>query len=218
MKARSSTSSALACGGPCAAILSAALLAGSTVACGREEPLPAPYEDLLDRDAEAASPRLPTTTRDHPCHMTEEWPRLLVPRHVNPDIPIDYSSSPATSGPHFAYWGKYKMYEEPLDPRVYVHNLEHGAIAIFFKCDAADGKCPAPPELAAFFDSAPPDPGCAADGGAGTRVLVAPTRNLDVPIAAAAWGHLYKAACFDDASLRQFFQAYVGRGPEHVCE
>ena len=36
-------------------------------------------------------------------------------------------------------------------------------------------------------------------------------------LAAAAWGATYTASCVDEASLRAFAVAHLGRGPENTC-
>jgi hypothetical protein len=66
----------------------------------------------------------------------------------------------------------------------------------------------------------PEDPECAAeDAGIHARVLVIPDPDLppSVQVAAAAWGFSLDATCVDATTLRAFYDAHVGKGPEDLC-
>ena len=60
--------------------------------------------------------------------------------HVPEGTQITWKSRPPSSGPHYPVWSqKYGVLEEGLAPGYWVHNLEHGAVAVLYNCP--DG-CP----------------------------------------------------------------------------
>src|SRR5262249_14496555 len=43
---------------------------------------------------------------------------------------------PPTSGQHWGNtWADWQMYDKPVPPEVFVHNLEHGGIVLLYRCD-----------------------------------------------------------------------------------
>lgn len=80
----------------------------------------------------------------------------------------------------------------------------------------ASGACaPIVEALRKVRDSLPTDPLC--DPSIRVRVILAPDPELDVPVAAAAWGWTYKAACVDVPTLEDFARAHYAQGPENIC-
>jgi hypothetical protein len=53
--------------------------------------------------------------------------------------------------------------------------------------------------------------------GVRVRTVLTPDPLLDVPVAAAAWGWVYRAECVDLPTLRDFVRAHYGQGPEGLC-
>ena len=51
--------------------------------------------------------------------------------HYNNPIGLCYDESPPSSGPHRSMWGRWGEYEY-MPPQRYIHNLEHGGIAILY--------------------------------------------------------------------------------------
>jgi hypothetical protein len=129
-----------------------------------------------------------------------------------------FSSNPPSSGRHFPYWAAYTEYSEPVDRRFYVHNLEHGGVAFLYRCEAADGCPQIVSGLREAMNAIPDDPLCTeAMEGVRVRALLLPDPELDVPVAAAAWGWTYKAECLDVPSLTQFAKEHYGQGSECSC-
>jgi len=94
-----------------------------------------------------------------------------------------------------------------------VHNLEHGAVVIWYNCSA---NCGDVSRAEAFISSLPLDPICPKTGPV-RRVILVPDPLLDVPIAASSWGFTLRADCFDEQAFSDFFAAHYGRGPEALC-
>lgn len=74
------------------------------------------------------------------------------------------------------------------------------------------------PEVRTAFENiaaaVPPDPVC--DAGH-HRVVILPAADLDVPLAAVAWGTTYKATCLDEPSLSKWVSDHYAHGAEDTC-
>jgi hypothetical protein len=155
---------------------------------------------------------------DASCKVTLDTPPLLPEIHVPVGTPVDYDSNPPCNGPHYPIWAAYQTYSSPVPRPYYVHDLEHGAIVLVYKCDQDDG-CPAIVQgLQATSDAIPDDPVCTLQGeGVRVRTVITPDPLLDVPVAAAAWGWVYRADCLDLPSLKSFALAHYAQAPENLC-
>lgn len=51
-----------------------------------------------------------------------------------------YPDRPATSGQHFQSWVTTGVYDQPIDERILVHNLEHGYVNLYYGQDADPGQ------------------------------------------------------------------------------
>ena len=54
--------------------------------------------------------------------------------HVPVGTATEYENVPPASGPHYPITAPYGVYEEPVEEGLWVHNLEHGAIALLYRC------------------------------------------------------------------------------------
>ncbi len=132
--------------------------------------------------------------------------------------PIEYNSNPPSSGPHYPIWAAFQEYDKPIARPYLVHDLEHGAIVLLHNCALAKPNAPCPgiiEQLRKVRDAVPTDPKC--DAATRVRVIIAPDPDLDVPVAAAAWGFTYKADCVDAPTLEQFAKDNYAKGPEDFC-
>lgn len=137
-------------------------------------------------------------------------------KHVPFCVPIEYPTNPPSGGHHWGTWAAFRTYDEPLPREMYVHNLEHGAIVLAYRCE---GACP---EVVDFLEDvkadAADDPACSPQQGMPrVRILTTPDPKLAAPVAAAAWGATYVATCLDAESLGAFIAENIGHGPEAVC-
>jgi hypothetical protein len=149
-----------------------------------------------------------------PCTVTIDAPAYLRAQHVAIGTHVTYDSNPPSSGPHYPIWAAYQAYDTPVPREYYVHDLEHGGVALLYKCD---GACPAILDaLTRVSNALPDDPLCNGEG-VRVRTVITPDLLLDVPVAAAAWGWTYKADCPDLPSLTQFVKDHYGQGPEATC-
>jgi hypothetical protein len=180
------------------------------IACGSNEDASTPVDAGPTR-------RLPAPI--HPaasCFVTIDTPELIAGSHVPEGTVITYNSNPPSSGPHYPVWANFQEYDKPLDEGYLVHSLEHGAVALLYKCDPAAPACaPTIDALRKIRDAMPTDPSC--DPSIRVRVVIAPFPRLDAPVGAVAWGITYKAECVDVPTLTQFAKDNYARSPENIC-
>jgi hypothetical protein len=152
------------------------------------------------------------------CEVEIDEPALMPASHVPIGTSIQWDSNPPSSGPHYPIWAAYQAYTSPVPRGYYVHDLEHGGIVFLYNCPD-DGGCPdVVAALQAASDAIPDDSLCtAANQGVRVRTVITPDPLIDVPVAAAAWGWVYKAQCADLPTLKAFALAHYGQGPEVLC-
>jgi hypothetical protein len=136
-------------------------------------------------------------------------------QHVKPGIAITYKHYPPTSGTHYEQpggpvrWGTFGTAAQPIPEGAFVHNLEHGGIAILYKCP--DGCPDLVKQLQDFVKGAPKDPKYQE-----VKIVVTPYSNMTHKIALVAWNWLDELDTFDSARMVKFYQDHVDRGPEDV--
>jgi hypothetical protein len=148
------------------------------------------------------------------CPVEIDTPPLLATKHVPEGTPISWTSNPPCNGPHYPVWANFQEFNAPVDRGYLVHDMEHGAIVLLYKCEGA--ACA--PILDAFHkvrDALPTDSSCSPN--IRVRVVIAPDPLLDVPVAAASWGWTYKAQCADLPTLEAFAREHYGHGTEDIC-
>lgn len=172
---------------------------------------PSSEAGLVDR-ARLSEPLHP----DASCPVTIDTPELLPGVHVPEGTPITYNSNPPSSGTHYPIWANFQEFTTPVDLPYLVHDLEHGAIVLLYKpCADANACAPIVEGLRKVSDAIPTDPVCASP--IRVRTVISPDPNLDVPVAAAAWGWTYKADCLDLPTLTDFAKTHYRQGTEDLC-
>jgi hypothetical protein len=137
-----------------------------------------------------------------------------VPNEGQTHIPRDKSGVykapyPPTSGQHWGnIWADWEMYDDPVPPEVFVHNLEHGGIVLLYRCDTP---CPATvADLRDLYRTFPK-----AKNGK-VKMVVAPDPKIKTPFAILAWTWLDELRTFDRERLLSFYRDHVDHGPEDV--
>ena len=138
--------------------------------------------------------------------------------HVPPDSDISHDINPPATGVHYWIWANWnRVYDSPPLSRGYwLHNTEHGGIALLYNCGGA-ADCPERDALAALAESMPDDPLCVAPLRNRFLVTADPLLPEGVRVAAIAWGHSYTASCYDEQSLRAFIDQHYGESTENTC-
>lgn len=130
--------------------------------------------------------------------------------HVPDTQVVPYKSRPPTSGPHYSSPSpRYGLLDPAPPPGTWIHNLEHGAVALLYNCTQG---CP---EIVQQFNDLYPTLQLGRNARRGLpRALVVPYQDMDHQIAAVAWGWLLELDSFDKDKLVKFFDSRIDRGPE----
>jgi hypothetical protein len=147
-----------------------------------------------------------------------------VPPGQNVHVPsltkkFPWNTDPPSNGQHYPLWAVWGFYTDPINPRMVVHNEEHGGVILWWGTKVPSSTVD---QLRAFYDEQP-------DGSFGT-----PYPKLGSKVAITAWtgdvsryqrngyygqGHLaicpgYSAAT--KKAFEAFRKAYRGHGPEGI--
>ncbi len=140
--------------------------------------------------------------------------------HVPPGERVTYQSCPPTSGPHYNVAGQgpipagFYGSDRSNPPQGWIHNLEHGAMVVLYRCP--DGACEQSTldALRAFQQTIPPSPQCHIPDD----VVVTRFDDMKAPIAAVTWDRVLFLDSVDAASLTRFFLTSAEtKAPEKEC-
>jgi hypothetical protein len=143
------------------------------------------------------------------CQVERLMPPSEGAAHTTLCGPTSFNSKPPSSGTHYPTWPVFRAYDQPVPWGYLVHGLEHGAVVIAYNCpDGCAAEVQAAKEVMA---AAPARPGCPR-----APVILTPDPTLDVRFAAAAWGHVLRAPCFDRQAFGDFIAERRDKGPENI--
>ena len=133
--------------------------------------------------------------------------------HIDPAQPVEYETTPPTSGNHFGTPLDAGFFPSEQPEGAVVHNLEHGQIAIWYSPDMPEE---AIDDLEAYVETANNDPDL--PGTAPRPVLAVPYDGLegDTTYAAAGWAASQACAEYSRDALDGFRERFQGNGPEAV--
>lgn len=129
---------------------------------------------------------------------------VLQRTHVPESDHPEYNSNPPTSGAHYDKTEEWGIYDKPLVKERLVHNLEHGGILIYYKCEKCEDLVSKLSELTKRL--AKKD----------RKIILVPSTEIDATIVLTAWGWLDKMNEYDEKRIRAFFNDHINRGPERV--
>lgn len=141
--------------------------------------------------------------------------------HVDPGTKVTYTNCPPASGKHYNVTGDGpidggKVYgpDEVTVPQGWVHNLEHGAIVLLYKCPGPACDDAGQAALKALLAKWPNSPICNIPPGKLTPVI---TRfdNMAWPYAAVVWDAVLPMQTIDETAL---FTFYAERGEQYNQE
>lgn len=130
-------------------------------------------------------------------------------RHVDEGSVVEYQADPPASGDHYPVWSRYGVFEEPVNPGYWVHNLEHGAIVLLYACTDDCARLRA--DIGKVHASLP-------DGAFGeVKLLATPYEGeLDTPFMLIAWNWQEPFDEFDAGRIESFYREFLDRGPERA--
>lgn len=143
-------------------------------------------------------------------------------RHLESGASARFTYCPPASGPHYnapdgpipaRYYGK----DDAALPQGWIHNLEHGGLAVLYSCTV--GTCDKATEetLRQLVTTFPPSPVCALPPGTEAPV-VARFDDMDTPFAALVWGRILLLDTLDTEKILAFYGQYGERtNPEPQC-
>ena len=134
--------------------------------------------------------------------------------HVQPPAQVTYNHNPPTSGCHYnlGYPNapiQSGVYDQAVAPEYWVHNLEHGYVAVLYNCPSGCGT--EFQQLRSWYHSLPPD---ASGAVPYPKVIVLPYLKMDVPFAAVSWDWYDPMPAFSIDEVKRFYANHVGQGAE----
>ncbi len=125
---------------------------------------------------------------------------LSYERSYHTTAPIEYASTPPAGGPHDPCWTTFGVHDGAVDDERWVHNLEHGGVALLYACEDCEA------EVAELEQVALGSP----------FGLALPYDGMEATFAAVAWGWRWTASCWDADLARDFVLAHQDEAPESV--
>lgn len=130
-------------------------------------------------------------------------------QHVAEGSVVEYRADPPASGDHYPVWSRYGVFEEPVNPGYWVHNLEHGAIVLLYTCTDDCEQVRA--DINGVYASLP-------DGAFGEVKLLATPYDGDFGsrFMLIAWNWQEPFDEFDAGRIERFYREFLDRGPERA--
>lgn len=110
-----------------------------------------------------------------------------------------YNTVPGTSGQHSNQTVIYGAYDQPVSEINLVHNLEHGAVGMFYGDEISDAVVG---QMQEYYSKDP------------NGLIFGPDPRLGDQIALAAWTHLAKGKTFNEEVFDTFIEEFGFKGPE----
>ena len=128
-----------------------------------------------------------------------------------------YNSDPPTSGPHYNVQGYAPVPWKTIDTLVegqFVHNLEHGGIAILYNCPSGNDCTTLKNQLQNYVTNlAPAEP----QFGKVKIVMTPYTKGMQKKIALVAWHYVDFLDVYDQNEITRFYENHVDQGPEQIA-
>lgn len=138
------------------------------------------------------------------------------PSHIDPSTTWSYKFYPPTSGPHYSVAGSAPVPWKTIDTLVegqYVHNLEHGGIAILYNCPSGTDCTTLKNQLSDYINKlAPVEP----TYGEVKLVMTPYSEGMTKKVALVAWHYVEFLDAYDQNAITQFYESHVDKGPEAV--
>jgi uncharacterized protein DUF3105 len=145
-----------------------------------------------------------------------EVPDEGTPTHIDPGQAAEYKFYPPTSGPHYSVPGQAPADWQTIGSLVegqFVHNLEHGGIAILYNCPSGNECTTLKNQLENYVkDLAPLEPQYKE-----VKIVMTPyARGMQKKVALVAWHWVEFLDGYDQNAITRFYEIHVNQGPEKV--
>jgi hypothetical protein len=140
---------------------------------------------------------------------------------------VKYTFCPPASGPHYNQSGiagpiQARLYgpNEATVPQNWLHNMEHGAIVILYRCSGGDPGCSDAQQAAfkSFYDAFPNSPVCNFPKGGLLSPVIARFDDMPSPFVAMVWDYVLPLDHWDPQAILDFYNQRAERtNPEKVC-
>ena len=132
--------------------------------------------------------------------------------HINPPATVTYLHNPPTSGCHYNLgYGdapiQAGVYNQSVAKEFWVHNLEHGYIAVLYNCP--NGCSTEFNQLHDWYKSLQPTRGVPY-----AKAIVLPYTEMDVPFAVESWDWYDPMPVFSLSEVQKFYANHENNGPE----
>jgi len=136
--------------------------------------------------------------------------------HVDPSTTPTYKFYPPASGPHYSAQGIAPVPWQTIDTLQegqYVHNLEHGGIAILYDCPSGTACTTLKNALENYVKNlAPAEPTYNE-----VKIVLTPySRGMQKKVALVAWDYIEFLDGYDQAEITRFYENHVNQGPEQI--
>jgi len=137
--------------------------------------------------------------------------------HIDPSTTWTYKFYPPTSGPHYSVPGSAPAPWQTIDNLVegqFVHNLEHGGMAILYNCPSGNDCTSLKNQLANYVRNlAPAEP----QFNEVKLVMTPYSRGMQKKVALVAWHYIEFLDSYDQAEITRFYENHVDQGPEQIA-
>jgi len=136
--------------------------------------------------------------------------------HVDPSTTPTYKFYPPASGPHYSVQNLAPVPWQTIDTLQegqYIHNLEHGGIAILYDCPSGTDCTTLKNALENYVTNlAPVEPTYNE-----IKVVLTPySRGMQKKVALVAWDYIEFLDGYDQAEITRFYENHVNQGPEQI--
>ena len=136
--------------------------------------------------------------------------------HIDPSTTPTYKFYPPASGPHYSAQGIAPVDWQTiatLQEGQYIHNLEHGGIAILYDCPSGTDCTTLKNALENYVTNlAPVEPTYHE-----VKVVLTPySRGMQKKVALVAWDYIEFLDSYDQAEITRFYENHVDQGPEQI--
>src|SRR2546423_7837334 len=146
----------------------------------------------------------------------QEIPDEGTPNHIDPSTTPTYKSYPPTSGPHYSVPGSAPAPWKTVDTLVegqFVHNLEHGGIAILYDCPSGNDCTTLKNQLQDYvLNKAPAEP----QFNEVKFVMTPYSHGMTKKRALVPWPYIEFLDGYNEAEITRFYESHVDKGPEQI--